>query len=109
MKTYMFEILFDNGGGALLQTRRYVHLYDDGEHLATDVRGLLAGDDVAGWEGHQPEYRRDAEQWDKVMNERDVHQLLTLRGESLAIAIDRIPGHTQRDFVKALTTNPGAK
>jgi hypothetical protein len=63
-----YEIIFDNGGGAMLQTPEYCHHYSDMKHLANDVKALLDGDDPEDWDGDEPEnfvddesYRRHAE------------------------------------------------
>lgn len=51
------DVLFDNGGGILLQVsgRKYVHVYDDGKHAARDLVAVLCGSDVSAWEGHERE------------------------------------------------------
>lgn len=52
-----FEIIFDNGGGAVLQLKdeSYVASYNDMTQLAHDVRLLLNGGSPAGWDGHDSE------------------------------------------------------
>lgn len=52
------ELLFDNGGGILLQTSRpkYTHAYDDGKQAAHDVVAILCGSDTRLWDGNEPEY-----------------------------------------------------
>jgi len=53
----IFEIIFDNGGGATLQVNgtEYVHNYDDMHQLAIDVRAIVDGANVADWDGNEPE------------------------------------------------------
>lgn len=55
MKT--FEIIFDNGGSAILQLTdgSFVHSYDDMEQLAADAKQLVNGATTESWDGHEPE------------------------------------------------------
>ena len=51
-----YEIIFDNGGGATLQTPEFCHHYSDMNHLARDVKALIDGDDSADWDGDEPDH-----------------------------------------------------
>lgn len=48
-----FEIVFDNGGGAVLQNHEgtVAIRYNDMAHLAHDVKQLDNGDDATAWDG----------------------------------------------------------
>ena len=91
-----FEILFDNGGGALLLTRKFCHSYCDGKQLAQDVLALIAGASTSDWDGNQPEFRRVVDPSDTA----------TTRSEILAKLRNPRPfycaGHTERTFWLAL-------
>lgn len=52
------EILFDTGGGAVLQKKdgSYVHYYDDPKQLADDISSILSGMSTDDWCGNQPEH-----------------------------------------------------
>lgn len=50
-----FEIFFDNGGGATLQTQTYTHYYVDMVQLASDVKEIVSTGDTSDWDGNQPE------------------------------------------------------
>lgn len=95
----MFEIYFDNGGNATLQTADYCHCYDNGSRLAEDVRQLLADGHTNDWDGNQPECRIDAEAWQaadgEVWNAENVSDLI-------AGASFRSKGETESDFIAAL-------
>ena len=52
------DIIFDNGGGATLQTTiidgcRYAHQYNDMMQLAEDIQALVAGNDPVDWDGNE--------------------------------------------------------
>lgn len=73
-----FEILFDNGGGILLQVgqRGYVHFYDNPMRLSGDALAIIAGADARGWDNHQPEYRRYSHSEDVVVTGEQVRSYL---------------------------------
>lgn len=52
-----YEIIFDNGGNATLQTESYCHQYSDMQQLASDVRNLIACGDTSDWDGNETESR----------------------------------------------------
>ena len=52
-----FEVIFDNGGGTMLQTEDgFVHHYDYPDQAAEDVKVLLDGGNTSDWEGNEVEY-----------------------------------------------------
>jgi dsDNA-binding SOS-regulon protein len=51
----VIKIAFDNGGGAILNSKTYAHAYDDMAELATDVQALLDGGDTNDWDGNDEE------------------------------------------------------
>jgi hypothetical protein len=62
-----YEIVFDNGGGATLQSHDgtvAIH-YNDMDQLARDVRELDNGDDPCSWDGVNPEHYISDEEYDK--------------------------------------------
>lgn len=84
-----FELVFDNGGGMLLQTENYVHFYDnpssmDVVQIADDIRAVLNAPDGThlvddyGWEGNEPEFRLVEEdyQWCKVYSDQDIREAM---------------------------------
>ena len=62
-----FELLFDSGGGITLITSDYCHAYDRPDWAAESVVALLNGADPSGWDGNEPEFRRDRHPEDDVM------------------------------------------
>lgn len=102
-----FVILFDNAGGALLQTRHFTHeytdacvnVYDAAKNLVTDVREFLKSGSTAGWDGDQPEFRRAAHSSDDVMTREDADALLAPDAD-----LSRYQnGRMRLEFVQALT------
>ncbi len=78
-----FKLLFDNGGGILLDAPNYCHYYDRPDWAAHDVAALITGvthcaitmqfvpTNPANWDNNQPECRRDAHSSDDVMTSRE--------------------------------------
>jgi hypothetical protein len=62
------QLLFDNGGGITLITPDYCHAYDRPDWAAESVAALLNGADPSGWDGNEPEFRRDRHAEDDAMN-----------------------------------------
>jgi hypothetical protein len=53
-----FDIIFDNGGGATLQTPDYCHFFSDSCDAAEPVSDLLEpGATPDYWDGNEPEHR----------------------------------------------------
>jgi hypothetical protein len=47
------NIVFDGGGSAVLWTKTYAHMYDDGSQIADDVQDLLSGGSTDDWDGNE--------------------------------------------------------
>jgi hypothetical protein len=62
-----YEIVFDNGGGATLQTHdgRIAINYSDMEQLASDASFILNGEEADGWDGIEPEHFISDEQYEQ--------------------------------------------
>lgn len=104
--TNHLTIIFDNAGGALLQTNDYCHEYGDDNtrdamaRMASDVRAFIARPDTRRWDQdwNQPELRRDADDTDQVMTLEEIADLLA-NGD---IARYHYVGYTQKQFLLAL-------
>ena len=100
------EVLFDDGGGIIVQCDGFVHSYDDPAHAAGDVAGLLANDDPSDWDGNEPEFRvaDDQDRRDairnggyEVMDEADLRAAIA---DTLPLDIN---GRARLEFLAALT------
>jgi hypothetical protein len=62
-----FEIVFGNGGGAVLQRHdgAVAIRYSDMEHLAYDAKAIDNGDSTAGWDGIETELFISDDEYDK--------------------------------------------
>jgi hypothetical protein len=62
-----YEIVFDNGGGATLQTHdgKIAINYSDMRQLAHDARAIVNGETAEGWDGIDPEHFISDEEYDK--------------------------------------------
>ena len=91
-----FEILFDNGGGALLMTEDFCHHYDRAGDLADDVAALMRGESTDGWEGNEPEFRREKHAEDRRITDGTVARALAGK------LPENMGGHMQSEFWSAL-------
>lgn len=52
---YAPRVIFDNGGGVIVQLPGFAHYYDDGESAAVDVIDYIKDNDTSDWDGNEEE------------------------------------------------------
>jgi hypothetical protein len=83
--TKKIEIILDNSGRLQLQTAKFTHLYDGADQItqtADDIRMFLRGSDPAGWDGNEPEFRREATDHDETLDRREMEAII-LAGKAI--------------------------
>jgi len=110
MEIVTFDLVFDNGGGILLQTADYCHFYNGREDEAAEaVALLLQGETPDTWDGNEPEHRleydHDTERnggyrWHIL---EDVTSVLDLQADDFNDYIDNA-GSAEGEFYKFLAS-----
>lgn len=62
------RVIFDNGGGVLIQLPGFTHHYSDAREAAADWHAFKETGSAAGWDGHEPESAEFEPDPDAVQN-----------------------------------------
>jgi hypothetical protein len=95
-----FKIEFDNGGGAVFESRSYAHHYNCGETLAETAYAFMLDSNTSGWDFNEKQDGvKITNHWTSTTQDRSEVMAFKFDDES---AYENISGYTERDFYKAL-------
>ena len=62
------RLIFDNGGGLILQLPNFAHYYDYMDQAAEDIANYIKDETTDGWEGHEEEAAELDPTYDEIRN-----------------------------------------